>query len=159
MTVKELSQLYWLNREIELDQQRLDSLDAEIRRDEEHLAILEVRASAPSSPNYDGMPKGSNLGNKLESDVVRIIELQESIKRKKAARSDIAMTIQARQMLCLTERNKLERYIADLPDSLLRMIFTLRFINGLTWRQVSERIGVRTTEEGVKKMCYRYLNT
>lgn len=158
MTVKELSQLYWLNREIELDQQRLDNLDAEIRRDEEHLAFLEVRASSPSGPNYDGMPKGSGYGNKLESDVVRIIELQESIRRKKAARSDIAMTIKAKQMLCLTERNKLERYIADLPDSLLRMIFTLRFINGLTWAQVSESIGVRTTEDSVKKLCYRYLD-
>lgn len=100
----------------------------------------------------------SNNGNKIENAVARIWDLEESIKRKKALRSDIAMTIQAKQILCLTERNKLERYIADLPDSLLRMIFTYRFINGLTWSQVSYSIGVRTTEESVKKMCYRYLN-
>lgn len=30
MTVKELSQLYYLNREIEMDQVRLDNLDVEI---------------------------------------------------------------------------------------------------------------------------------
>ena len=30
MTVKELSQLYWLNREIESDRERLASLDEEI---------------------------------------------------------------------------------------------------------------------------------
>lgn len=30
MTVKELSQLYYLNREIEMDQARLDNLDVEI---------------------------------------------------------------------------------------------------------------------------------
>ena len=30
MTVKELAQLYYLNREIEMDQVRLDNLDVEI---------------------------------------------------------------------------------------------------------------------------------
>lgn len=157
MTLKELSQLYLLNREIELDQQRLDSLNAEIARDEEHLAHLELEVASPSGPNYSGMPKSPSYGNKLENAVIRIVELQEVIRRKKDLRTDCAMTIQAKQILCLTERNKLERYIADLPDSLLRMIFTYRFINGLTWFQVSEHIGMRTTEDSVKKMCYRYL--
>lgn len=157
MTVKELSQLYWLNREIELDQQRLESLDVEIAKDEEQLARLEFEASSPSGPNYDGMPKSHSYGNKLENAVVRIVELQEILTRKKALRADCAMTIQAKQLLCLTERNKLERYINDLPDSLLRLIFTYRFVNGLTWYQVSEHIGMRTTEDSVKKMCYRYL--
>lgn len=34
MTVKELSQLYYLNREIEMDQVRLDNLDVEIMKGE-----------------------------------------------------------------------------------------------------------------------------
>ncbi len=157
MTVKELSQLYWLNREIEADQERLASLDSEIRRDEEQLADLELKASSASGPNYDGMPKNPTYGNPLENTVIRIIELKNIIERKKGLRSDCAMTIQAKQILCLTERNKLERYIADLPDSLLRMIFTFRFINGLTWAQVAEHISSKTTEDSVKKMCYRYL--
>ena len=157
MTVKELSQLYWLNREIESDRERLASLDEEIKRDEAQLSSLEEQASSPSGPNYDGMPKSPSYGNRLENMVINIIELQKIIERKKALRSDCAMTIQAKQILCLTERNKLERYIADLPDSLIRMIFTFRFINGLTWAQVSEHIGMRTTEDSVKKMCYRYL--
>lgn len=157
MTVKELSQLYWLNREIEANQERLAELDAEIERDEEQLAHLELQVSSSSSPNYDGMPKGPMCGNRLESAVVKIMELQNIIERKKALRSDCAMNIQARQILCLTERNKLERYIAGISDSLIRMIFTFRFVNGLTWAQVSEHIGMRTTEDSVKKMCYRYL--
>ena len=36
MTVKELSQLYYLNREIEMDQVRLDNLDVEIMKGEIH---------------------------------------------------------------------------------------------------------------------------
>ena len=43
MTIKELSQLYHLNREIEMDQQRLADLDDEIRRDEDRLARLGIR--------------------------------------------------------------------------------------------------------------------
>lgn len=155
MTIKELSQLYWLNREIEADRERLAGLDAEIKRDEEKLAYLEAQASSLSSPSYNGMPKSPSYGNKLENAFVKIMELQKIIESKKGLRSDCVTTIQAKQILCLTEQNKLERYIADLPDSLIRMIFTLRFINGLTWAKVSEHIG--TTEDSVKKRCYRYL--
>lgn len=157
MTVKELSQLYWLNREIELDKERLRNLEFDIQKDELHLANLEIDALSVSSPNYDGMPKNPSPSNKLENATLEIIELQNVIKTKKALRNDCALTIQAKQMLCLTERNKLERYIADIPESLIRMIFTLRFINGLPWAQVSAHIDAKTTEDSVKKMCYRYL--
>lgn len=131
MTVKELSQLYWLNREIELDQKRL--------------AELEIKASSVSSPNLSGMPGGSNhFSSKVERYVADVVDLQ--------------MIIQAKQQQCLHERNRLERYIADIPDSLLRQIFTLRFINGLSWAQVASHIGGNNTEAGVKMMCYRYLD-
>ena len=92
MTLKELSQLYYLNREIEMDQERLANLDAEIKGDEEQLADLERIASSPSSPNYDGMPKSPSYGNKIENAVARIWDLEESIKRKKALRSCLLYT-------------------------------------------------------------------
>ena len=44
MTIKELSQLYHLNREIEMDKRRLDE--------------LELLASSPKAQNLDGMPHG-----------------------------------------------------------------------------------------------------
>ena len=157
MTLKELSQLYWLNREIELDQKRLEVLDMEIQKDEERLSFLESTLSVPSCSNYDDMPKNIGFENKLENDVVRIIDQRESVKQKKNARSNIAATIREKQTRCLTERNRLERYISGISDSLLRLIFTFRFINGLTWAQVSEHIGMHTTEDSVKKLCYRYL--
>lgn len=157
MTIKELSQLYHLNREIEMDQQRLTEPDREIRRDEERLARLEMNASSISGPSYDGMPKAASYGGRLETSVAELVDFRDAVARKKALRSDCALAIQAKQILCLTERNRLERYISGLPDSLLRMIFTYRFINGLTWAQVSESIGTRTTEDSVKKLCYRFL--
>ena len=131
MTVKELSQLYWLNREIELDQERL--------------AELERKASSPSSPNLSGMPASSNyFSSKTERYVADIVDLK--------------MIIQKKQEQCLHERNRLERYIATIPDSLTRQIFTLRFVNGLPWLQVALHIGGNNTADSVKKTCYRYID-
>ena len=149
MTVQELSKLYLLNREIEMDQKRLSKLNEEIGRDEDQLAFLETKSISASTPNYDGMPKSPNYDNRLESGVIRVMELRDIISKKKALR--------AKQIRCLIERNRLERYITEQPDSLIRMILTYRFINGLTWAQVSECIGMNTTEDSVKKQCYRYL--
>ncbi len=129
MTLKELSQLYYLNREIERDQERLEKLRA--------------RASAPGAPNYDGMPKSPGFENRLERYIAEIVDLEA--------------IIQAKITQCLHERARLERYIAEIPDSLTRQIFQLRFINGLTWVQIAFSVGGGNTEEGVRKRVYRYL--
>ncbi len=131
MTLNELSQLYWLNREIEMDQERL--------------AELEQKATSISSPNLSGVPGGSNhFDNKIQRYVADIVDLQ--------------MIILAKQQQCIHERNRLERYIATIPDSLTRQIFTLRFVNGLPWLQVALHIGGNNTEASVKMTCYRYID-
>ncbi len=129
MTVKELSQLYWLNREIEADQRRL--------------ADLQSRARAITVPQLSDMPKGGEYENKLERYVAEIVDLQA--------------IIAAKQEQCIHERSRLERYIADIPDSLTRQIFTLRFVNGLSWRQVAFSIGGGNSEASVKMIAYRHL--
>lgn len=55
------------------------------------------------------------------------------------------------------ERERLERYVDTVDDSLVRMAMTLRFIDGLSWTAVAVRIGGGNTEDSVKKMVYRYL--
>ena len=129
MTLKELSQLYYLNREIKMDKERLEALRA--------------RASAPGSPNYDGMPKSPSYENRLERYIAEIVDLEA--------------IISAKITQCQHERNRLERYIADIPDSNLRMIFTLRFINGLSWVQLAFSIGGDCTADGARMACSRYI--
>lgn len=128
MTLKELSQLYYLNREIEMDQQRLRE--------------LEVKA-LPGAQVITGMPHGSGV-----SDVVG---------RYAAEIADLRGIIEAKHQQCLYERSRLERYIAGIDDSLLRQIFTYRFINGLPWHQVAACIGGGNTADSVRMTCYRYL--
>lgn len=128
MTTKELSQLYYLNREIEMDERRLNELEMK---------------STSISCNMSGMPSGGGPSRKIENLVAEIVDLKT--------------IIAAKQLQCIHERNRLERYIAEIPDSLTRQIMTLRFINGLPWSQVAYSIGGGNTEAGVKKNCYRYL--
>ena len=131
MTLKELSQLYWLNREIEADQRRLDELERMI--------------GSPSSPQLTGMPHAPNNN---ESKVERLV----------AEIVDLRAIIAARQIQCIHERARLERWISEIPDSLTRQIFHLRFSECLSWAAVAQRIGGGNAEASVKKRCYRYLN-
>ena len=128
MTLKELSQLYYLNREIEMDKRRLHELEAE---------------AVSISPNLTGMPRSPGVSDKVGRYAAEI--------------ADLKGIIEAKIQQCTYERNRLERYIMDIDDSLLRQIFTYRFINGLPWRQVADSIGGGNTAGSVKMMCYRYL--
>ena len=130
MTLKELSQLYYLNREIEADKARLEELKAEL--------------SSPSGSKITGMPKGSSGENKLERYIAEIVDLEA--------------IISAKITQCLHERNRLERYIADIPDSLTRQIFTLRFINGLSWDACAAHLGWANTWKNLSNICYRYID-
>jgi hypothetical protein len=133
MTLKEPSQLYYLNREIEMDKKRL--------------AELQQKAYGISSSKISSEPRGSATAKNA------------GYERYVAEIADLEAIIMAKQMQCLHERNRLERYIADIPDSLTRMIFTYRFINGLSWLQVAYHIGGYNTEDSVKKVCYRHIDS
>ena len=131
MTLKELSQLYYLNREIEQDQRRLYELKAKSR--------------SISATEITGMPRGGTIaGSSIDRHIAEIVDLEA--------------IISAKITQCLHERSRLERYIAEIPDSLTRMVLTLRFINGLTWLQVAMHSGGGNTEDGVKKICYRHID-
>lgn len=128
MTLKELSQLYHLNREIEMDIRRLQELESRV---------------GPGVQVITGMPRGTGVADKVGDCAAEI--------------ADLRGIIEAKQRQCLYERNRLERYISCIGDSLLRQIFTYRFVNGLPWSQVAAYVGGGNTEGNVRMLCYRYL--
>ncbi len=131
MTLSELSQLYYLKREIELDKQRL--------------AELRSKLYSPFAPVLSNTPKSPcRSPHKLENDTVIANELEQLI-RQKIER-------------CNAERLKLEKYIETISDSMTRQIFTLRFISGLTWQAVAMKIGGNNTADSVRMICFRYLS-
>lgn len=131
MTLKELSQLYYLNREIAADQKRLDELNRMI--------------GAPSPPPISDMPRAPHgVESKVERLAAEIVDLQA--------------IIAARQIQCIHERARLERWINEIPDSLTREIFKCRFVECMSWLQVARSVGGGNTEGSVKMICYRYLD-
>ncbi len=45
------------------------------------------------------------------------------------------------------------------PNSLLRVALTLKYHEGLTWRDIAAQIGGGATEEGIKKKIARFLKS
>lgn len=129
MTLKELSQLYYLNREIEMDKRRL--------------AELEVKALLGAQV-ITGMPHAQGVADKVGMYAAEI--------------ADLRGIIEAKHQQCLYERSRLERYISDIDDSLTRQVFTYRFVNGLPWEQVAACVGGGNSAGSVRMMCYRYLD-
>ena len=129
MTREELSRLYNLNREIEQDKQRLDELRA---------------AATDTSAKITGLPHVGSIADKtaLAAEI-----------------ADTVSIIEAKQQMCVAEYNRLCRYIASIDDSLMRQIISLRFINGLSWRQVAYHVGGNNTEESVRQAFSRFMKT
>lgn len=128
VTKKELSQLYYLNREIEELQRRIEE--------------LECTATSTTSP-ITGMPSVHTVRDKLGDYAAEIADLKGIL--------DLNMK------KCFYEFNRLNRYIQGLGDSEMRMILSLRYVNGLSWQQIAFSIGGGNSEDGVKKKAYRFL--
>ncbi len=127
MTIKELSQLYYLNREIEQLAQELAEKES---------------AATSATTKITGLPHAGSMSDKAALW---------------AAIADARTIIEAKQKICVAEYNKLIRYIASVEDSMMRQILTLRFVNGLSWRQVANHIGGNNTEDGVRMAATRFI--
>lgn len=161
MTVKELSKLYWLNREVELNRKQLAALEAEIEQDQGELARLRISIDGLKSPTMsEDYPNGiqhTGTHSPVEDTVEHIVLLEDALRRKHDALVNLKAQISARQTLIVLERDRLERFIGTIPDSPMRQIFTFRFVNGLPWEQVAAGMGPGYLAESVRVSCYRYL--
>lgn len=111
MTKKELSQLYWLNREIEQEKHRLAELEA---------------AATDTSVKITGLPHVGGISDKT-AIAAQIADCRE--------------VIEAKLRLSVVEYNRLNRFIANVDDSQMRQILSLRYVSGLSWQQIAFTIG------------------
>ena len=112
ITKRELSQLYYLSREIERDKRRLKELEALAEGTTQHLT---------------GMPIAPGFGDKTARYAIEIMELKE--------------IIECNMRRCMIEYNRLIRFISSVEDSQMRQILTLRYVNGMTWLRIATEIG------------------
>lgn len=112
MTKDELSQLFYLNREIDSQKRRITELEA---------------AATNCTAKITGMPHVGGVRDKLGDYAAEI--------------ADLKCMIELNMQKCWYELNRLNRYIASVGDAEMRQILSLRYINGLTWQQVAASMG------------------
>lgn len=73
----------------------------------------------------------------------RSIRLQNKLMRRK------------KKLLELQE--EVNNFIDGIDDSLVRQVITLRYIDGVSWQEVSDKIGGEYTPDRVRKIAERFL--
>lgn len=104
-----------------------------------------LSARTLGATKLDGMPHGSGTGDKTGMLAIELADLSARINYLKNE----------------VEKNMfpIENFINQIDDDLTRLIFRLRYLHGYTWREISSLVGGKNTEEAVKMICYRYLNS
>lgn len=127
MTKKELSQLYYLNREIVQLQARLTELEC---------------LATSSTQKITGMPFITGISDMIGKYATEIVDLKSLL--------DLNLK------KCFYELNKLNHYIESVDDAQVRIILSLRYVNGLSWQQIAFSIG-ETDEQYPRKKHDRFL--
>lgn len=129
VTIDELSKLRYIN----LDIQKL----------RERRAELKLKVASPTAPNISDTPGTRSHENWRERCIAEIVDLEATIDDKFTQ--------------SIHEQLQLARFIFAIPDSRLRLIFTYRFWDLLSWKAVAKKLGNEETADTVKKAVERYL--
>lgn len=128
MTKRQLSQLYWLKKEIARYDQRL----IELKQMRDHIG------SSCSGGGHSGVAE-----SRTERLGMEIADLEAIIAAKKIQRIHEAAVI--------------ERYIAEIPDAYTRLIFRLRYVDCMSWVKIAMTLR-GTTAEAARKAVTRYID-
>lgn len=130
MTVKELSQLYYLKKEIKMQRERISELEA---------------IATGCTGKITGIPGGKSKSN------------SDKIGRYAAQIADLRCLLDLNLKKSFFELNRLTQYIQDIDDSLVRQIMTYRFIYGFNWQKIALIIGGNNKPDALRIKMYRYL--
>ena len=76
--------------------------------------------------------------------------------RYAAALDKLVMLLQERRERCARQLDRLRAFIDEIQDPILREAFRLRYTKGMTWAQVSIKMGGINTDSCLKQMAHRY---
>lgn len=134
MDKEQLSQLKYLKSEIEILKKQISDLDYNITTDS-------VKGSSPYFPYIERKFLITGLDYQVHDN--KLDRLQRKLNRR------------IEELIDLVEETY--EYIDNIDDSLIRQIITLRYINGLEWKQVAASIGGNNTGDSVRMIHNRFL--
>ncbi|WP_373897798.1 DNA polymerase [Haloimpatiens sp. FM7315] len=103
---------------------------------------LEITATSCTA-RLTGMPHASGVLDKIGKYTAEIVDLKSLL--------DLNLK------KCFYELNRLNRYINSVNNSEMRLILSLRYINGLEWDQVAASISPYASGDSVRKAHDRFL--
>lgn len=127
----------------------LDELNAhrdglvELARLREILDRLRDKAH-PGAQRLDGMPHGSGVGDPTGQLAAEI--------------ADLSAVIEAQEQALRSSGQAVARFVDTIPDARTRLVFRLRFVHGLSWKEVADHLGKYTSEWSAANICYDYLD-
>ena len=136
-----LAQYDDLLRETKEVEQRLDNVKAEIRRIEDEGEVTDMVAGG-----YGGIQHFTITGFPVPE-----------YKRKKAILRHREIVLNGLENEIEATINDVQVFINGIEDSHIRRIVSMRYIDGLTWRQIAMRIGGGNSEDAVRKTVERFL--
>ena len=128
MTLEELNGHYERREQLARAQEMLSSL-----RDAAH----------PGAQVLTGMPHTTGVKDRVGDLAVEIADLTERIEWMSAVVEE--------------EEKKVNLFISEIEDAKTRIIFRLRFLRCLTWKEVSTVLGRGYSAKNVSEVCYKYL--
>lgn len=128
MTKKELSKLYYLNRDIEREKQQLEELRAR---------------GTSTTAKVTGLPHVSGVSDKVGDYAIEIADLEKLIEIHTAQ--------------SIREYKRLNLYIQGIDDPQMRLILSLRHVQGYSWTRVAMEIGGGNTADSVRMAHDRFL--
>lgn len=128
LTNKELSRLYYLKKEIEMQRKRLYELET---------------IATSCTATITGMPHSKEISNKVGKYAPQI--------------ADLKCLLDLNLKKCLFELNRLTEYIQSVDDPLIRQIMTYRYIKGFNWQKTAFSVGGNNNPYNLKMRLYRYL--
>lgn len=128
MTVKELSEVYYIQKIINRYDEKIAQLYASLE---------------PGGMNLSGMPRDPSPKNRMVEVIAKVDELKRK-KRIEEAKQQVAGI-------------KLDKFIEECDNPQIRIILMYRFVDFLKWEAVAAKLGGNNTEDSVKKACYRFL--
>ena len=136
-----LTQYMDLVREIEEVEQRIQKTERDLRKIVEEGEVTDmVRGGEGGIQHFTitGFPQRDYAKKRM------LLNTRKSILH--ALKSEIEQSI-----------NDVQEFINGIEDSHVRRIVTMRFIDGMKWRQIARNVGGGNTEDSVRKTVERFL--